>query len=73
MHDDEIDALIQTMKDAGITQARVRRTLEVLGQAEALGSELWADAAPSEKQRIQETVAAALLRMFREEAQSFVK
>ena len=50
MHDDEIDELIQMMKDAGIPQVQVRRTLEVLGQAEALGIALWEDAVPSEIQ-----------------------
>jgi DNA-binding transcriptional MerR regulator len=73
MRDDEINELIQMMKDAGVPQAQVRRTLEVLGQAEALGMELWEDAALSEKQHVRETVAAVLLKIFREDAQAPVK
>ena len=73
MRDDEINELLQVMKDAGIPPVRLRRTLEMLGHAEALGMELWEDAAPSVKQHVRETVAAALLRIFREEAEAGVK
>ena len=73
MHDDEINELLQMMKDAGIPQVRLQRTLEVLGHAEALGMELWEDAAPSVKRHVRETVAAALLRIFREKAEVGVK
>jgi hypothetical protein len=73
MRDDEINELIQMMKDAGVPQAQVRRTLEVLGQAEALGMELWEDTAPSEKQHVRETVAVALLKIFQEDTEARVK
>jgi hypothetical protein len=73
MHDDEINELIKTMKDAGMPQALVRRTLEVLGQAEALGSELWDDVVLSEKRRVRETVAAAMLKIFQENAETGMK
>ena len=69
MHDDEIDELIQTMKDAGIPQVQVRRTLEVLGQAEALGIALGEGAVPSEKRRVRDLVATALLKIFRENSE----
>lgn len=73
MHDDEINELLQMMKDAGIPQVRLQRTLEVLGHAEKLGMELREDAAPSVKQRVREMVAAALLRIFRENSEASVK
>lgn len=73
MHDDEINDLVQALKDAGIPQTQVKRTLEVLGQAEALGIEFGIDVAESRNHRLKETVADALRRIFEEEAETTVK
>jgi len=68
MQDEEIDELIHTMRAAGVPQARIRWALEVLGQAEALGVELASDLSIAERERVRDAVAAALTRIFREDA-----
>lgn len=63
MQDDEIDAMIQTLKDAGVPDAQVICLLEILGRAEELSAELATGLKLFEKQRVQETVAGAVLKI----------
>lgn len=64
MGDDEVNDLIQILKDAGVSPAQVRRTLVLLGQAQELSDELTANLGPDDQQEVKKTVGAALAGIF---------
>lgn len=65
MQDDEINAIIQTMKEARVPPAQMRRSLDLLGRAEELSNELVAALVPSEEQKVQAAIAGAINKIFK--------
>lgn len=66
MHDDEVNAVLQALKDAGVPPALVRRALDLLGRAQVLIGELAATVVPSERNRVQETMSRAIFKILRD-------
>lgn len=63
--DDHINDMIQAMKDHGVQGAQIRRTLELLGEAEDLNAELEATLIPSQKVYSQGRLRAAMIDIFK--------
>lgn len=64
MLDDEVNAMIQLMKDCGVREKQIRLILELLGQAEEINAELETTLMSFQTRDVQKAIAAAMLKIF---------
>lgn len=65
MPDDDVNAMIQVMKDCGVREKQITRVLEFLGEAEEINAELEARLLSFQRREVQKTLAAAMLKIFK--------